>query len=120
MLASRVMHYYEVVSSDVAATKALYEVTGGLTFDAPDEALGGAVVAKLPSGGRLGIRASMSTDEAPITRAYLTVDDVERASNAAAEAGATVALPPTALPGDHGSIAICIIGGVQHGFWQVP
>jgi len=45
------------------------------------------------------------------------VDDIESAVAAAADAGANVALPPMKIPG-HGTCAIYIEGGVEHGLWQ--
>ena len=50
-------------------------------------------------------------------RAYLAVDDIARAVNAAEEAGAVTAYPPT-RQGQRGTFAIVIHGGVQHGLWQ--
>jgi len=42
---------------------------------------------------------------------------LEAAAQAAVDAGGTLALPPMEIPG-HGSCAIYIQGGVQHGLWQ--
>ena len=43
--------------------------------------------------------------------------DAVCAVNAAAQASEVVAHPVMAIPG-HGSFAIYIVGGVQHGLWQ--
>ena len=113
-------HYIEIVTPTVEQTCAMHERAHGVSFAPPDGGLGGARVARLPGGARLGVRAPMHDAEQPVTRCYLRVDDIEQAASVAAEAGATVALPPTALPGDHGRIAIVILGGVEHGLWAVP
>jgi len=53
------------------------------------------------------------------TRAYVRVPDADEATARAAKAGAHVALAPVEL-GPHGRIAICIVGGVEHGVWEMP
>lgn len=113
------VHYVEHVTGDVEATRAVLEATHGWHFAPPDAALGGSRVAVLPSGARCGIRAPLRDDEAPVTRAYVRVRDVRAAAAQAEESGALVALPPIEL-GPHGWIAIFILGGVEHGLWQLP
>lgn len=44
--------------------------------------------------------------------------DIQASVEAAARAGAQVALPPTRI-GDHGQCAIVIQGGIESGVWQV-
>lgn len=111
--------YLEHVTPDVERTRAMLEAAHGWRFGAPDDALGGARVATLPGGARCGVRAPMDESEAPITRAYLRVRDVAAAAGAMEKEGGLVALPPVAV-GPHGTIAIVIHGGVQHGLWQLP
>lgn len=50
-------------------------------------------------------------------RPYWFVEDIEAAVAAAVAAGGEVAHPPLEIPG-HGTFAIYIQGGVQHGLWQ--
>jgi len=45
------------------------------------------------------------------------VDDIAAAVQAAKAAGAEIAHPPMELAG-HGTFAIYIQGGIQHGLWQ--
>jgi len=73
----------------------------------------------LPGGSRLGIRAPLRDDEGPLWRIYLRVDDLERATAAAREAGGEVALDGIRLGGAHGRISIVLCGGVEHGLWQL-
>ena len=56
--------------------------------------------------------------EGAVVRPYALVDDIESALGAAQAAGADIALPSTEIPG-HGTFAIYILGGVQHGLWQL-
>lgn len=111
------VHYLEIVTSDVDAVVALYERMHGLSFGAPDADLGQARVATRADGTLIGIRAPLAEHDTPITRAYVATDDIQKAATAAAEAGALVAYGPTEQ-GAHGSFAIVIQGGVQHGLWQ--
>lgn len=111
------VHYLEIVTPDVDATRDLYTATHGWSFADPDPALGHAVVASLPDGSLCGIRAPMHESEEPIVRAYLRVEDLDAAVESARKSGAEIALPSMDLPG-HGRIAITIHGGVQHGLWE--
>jgi predicted enzyme related to lactoylglutathione lyase len=65
----------------------------------------------------VGVRAPMSESEEPVVRPYWLVDNIESAVAAAVEAGGEVAHPPMEIPG-HGTFAIYIKGGIQHGLWQ--
>lgn len=112
-----VVHYLEIVTNDVDAMMALYERVHGLRFGPPDADLGQARVATRPDGTLIGIRAPLAAHEQPIVRAYVKVDDIQRAVKTAEDSGATTAYPPTAQ-GQRGTFAIVIQGGVQHGFWQ--
>ncbi|MDH3255262.1 MAG: hydroxylase [Acidobacteriota bacterium] len=112
------IHYLEIVTPDVDAVCASYAQLHGVTFSDPEPGLGGARTAPLSEGGLVGVRAPMHESEEPVVRPYVLVDDVEAAAKAAVEAGAEIAHPPMEIPG-HGTFAILIQGGVQHGLWQV-
>lgn len=111
------VHYLEVVTPSVDETCQALAAQHGATFSDPVAALGGARVADLKGGGRIGVRAPMRDDEAPVVRPYLLVEDIEAASRAAEEAGAQFAMRATEIPGQ-GAFAIYFIGGVQHGLWR--
>lgn len=111
--------YLEVVTPDVEATCRLLEAQHGVAFGEPEAALGNARTAALAGGGRIGVRAPLSETEGPVVRPYLLVDDVPAALERAEQAGAVVAHPPLALEG-HGTFAIHVLGGIQHGLWQDP
>ena len=112
------IHYLEIVTPAVDSLIAQYSAAHGVEFGEADAGLGGARTAQLADGGMLGIRAPLRDDEAPVVRPYLLVDDIQAAVDAAAGAGADVAIPPMEIPG-HGSFAIVIHGGIDCGFWQV-
>ncbi|MGB1014645.1 MAG: VOC family protein, partial [Nannocystaceae bacterium] len=78
---------------------------------------GHARVAQKPDGSLIGIREPLAEHESPIVRAYLAVEDIDKATKAAEDAGAMVAYPPT-RQGKSGVFAIVIQDGVQHGLWQ--
>jgi predicted enzyme related to lactoylglutathione lyase len=59
----------------------------------------------------------MRETEAPVVRPYWLVDDIEAAVATAVKAGGVLALPPMKIPG-HGTCAIYVQGGIDHGFWQ--
>ena len=107
------VHYLEIVTPDVEAVCASY----GGDFGPPVPALGGARTRPLAEGGRVGVRAPMHPSEAPVVRPYVLVDDIEAAVARAVAAGAEVAHPPLALPGE-GTFAITMLGGLQQGWWQ--
>ena len=111
------VHYLEIVATDVDAAVRLYEQSHGLSFGEPREELGNARAATRPDGSVVGIRAPMASHETPIMRTYLAVDDIDAAVKAAEAAGAQVAYPPT-RQGEAGMFAIVIHDGLQHGFWQ--
>ena len=111
--------YLEIVTPEVDATCDLYSKVYGVTFSDPQPGLGNAFTAALPGGGRLGVRAPMRPDEAPVVRPYILVDDVRAATKAAEAQGAMIAHPPMELPG-HGTFAIYVLGGINHGIWQNP
>jgi len=111
------IYYLEIVTEDVDAVCAVYEAANGLKFGAPDAGLGNARTAALPGGGSVGVRAPLRASEAPVVRPYWLVDDIESAVAAAVDAGGELALPPMEIPG-HGTFAIYLEGGVEHGLWQ--
>jgi predicted enzyme related to lactoylglutathione lyase len=111
------VHYLEIVSDEVDALTDLYQRVHGLSFGPPDPDLGQARVATRADGALVGIRKPLAAHEQPIMRAYLEVEDIQRAAKKAEESGAIVAYPPTPQ-GRGGTFAIVIQGGVQHGLWQ--
>lgn len=112
------IHYLEIVTPDVDEVCAAYSAAGGLRFSDPDTRLGNARTAPLPGGGLVGIRAPLRDSEDPVIRPYWLVDDIESAITAAADAGGEIAHPPMEIPG-HGTFAIYLQGGVDHGLWQL-
>ena len=110
--------YVEVVTNEVEQVCAARERCHGWRFTQV-AALGNALVADLPDGSRYGVRAPMHGGEKPVTRTYVRVDDVERAAAEAEKAGGMVAVPPMDIPGQ-GKIAIYMLGGGEHGLWQLP
>ena len=111
------IQYLEIVTMDVDAACALYSQMHGVTFGESDQNLGGARIAKLASGGMLGIRAPLRDTEKPVVRPYVLVNDIKASVAAAAESGAEIAMPPTEIAG-HGQFAIVIHGGIESGLWQ--
>lgn len=111
------IRYLEIVAEDVDGVCATYAKLHNVSFSDADATLGGARLAPLPDGGSVGVRAPMHESEAPVVRPYLLVDDIASAVEAAAESGAEVIHPPLELAG-HGTFAILLQGGVQHGLWQ--
>jgi len=112
------IHYLEIVTRDVDAVCTAYFAADGAEFGEPDAGLGNARTAPLADGGLVGVRAPLREDEEPVVRPYWRVDDIEAAVAAAEEAGAAIAHPPLEIPG-HGTFAIYIHGGIQHGLWQL-
>ena len=112
------VHYLEIVTKEVDAVCAAYAAATGVQFGKPDAGLGNAQTATLPGGGLVGVRAPMRPTEEPVVRPYWLVDDIEAAVAAAVGAGGEIAHPPMEIPG-HGTFAIYILGGVDHGLWQL-
>ncbi|MEM0985011.1 MAG: hydroxylase [Pseudomonadota bacterium] len=111
------IHYLEIVTPAVEATCVALAAQHDITFSAPVAGLGNARVASLSSGGRIGVRAPMREDEAPVVRPYMLVDDIDEASKAAKDAGAEFAMRATEIPGQ-GTFAIYVLGGIEHGIWE--
>ena len=112
------IHYLEVVTKDVDETCDLYSAIHGVTFGDSDPSLGGARTCSLAGSGMLGVRAPMHDAEKSVSRAYVLVDDIKAAVEAAEKAGATIAVPPMPIPG-HGTCAIYVQDGIEAGFWQL-
>ncbi len=111
------IQYLEIVTPEVDAVCETYSKIHGVTFNDADQNLGGARVAKLKDGGMIGVRGPLRDTETPVVRPYMLVEDIQKAIDAAAEAGAEVAIPPMEIPG-HGTFAIFIQGGIESGLWQ--
>lgn len=112
------VQYLEIVTHKVEATCAALAQLHGVTFGEPEPGLGGARVAALESGGRIGVRAPLAEHDLPIVRPYLLVDDIAAATAAAEAAGAEFAMTATEIPG-HGTFAIYFLGGIQYGLWEL-
>jgi len=112
------VQYLEIVTPEVDSTCASLEQMHGVRFGESEAGLGNARTAALSNGGRIGVRAPMAAHEESVVRPYLLVDDIEAAVKAAEAAGAEIALPATEIPG-HGTFAIYILGGIQHGLWKL-
>ena len=111
------IHYLEIVTKEVDAVCAAYAAANGVQFGKPDAGLGNARTAPMPGGGLMGVRAPLRETEEPVVRPYWLVDDIEAAVAAAVKAGGVIAHPPMKIPG-HGTFAIWLQGGIDHGFWQ--
>ncbi len=110
--------YLEIVTKEVDAVCATYAATYGVEFGKPVPGFGNARTAAMPGGGMVGVRAPMRDTEEPVVRPYWLVDDIEAAVAAAVKAGGELALPPMEIPGGHGTFAIYLQGGIDHGLWQ--
>jgi predicted enzyme related to lactoylglutathione lyase len=111
------IHHLEIVTKEVDAVCAAYAAANAVQFGEPDAGLGNARTAALPGGGLVGVRAPLRETEEPVVRPYWLVNNIAAAVAAAVEAGGEIAHPPMQIPG-HGTFAIYIQGGVDHGFWQ--
>lgn len=109
--------YLEIVTPDVDVVCATYERVYRVTFSEPVPTLGNARTASLPAGGRLGVRAPLREDEAPVVRPYFEVKDVQATLEAAAAEEGVIAVPAMELPGQ-GVCGIYLQGGIDHGVWQ--
>ncbi len=112
------VRYLEIVTPRVSETCEALGGVHGVAFGEPVAELGNARTADLADGGRIGVRAPMRSTEQPIVRPYLLVQDIEASVEAATKAGATVAVPPVEIPGQ-GTFSIYILGGIEHGLWQL-
>ncbi|MEM7587412.1 MAG: hydroxylase [Acidobacteriota bacterium] len=112
------VQYLEIVTTEVDATCAGLEKMHGVSFGEPNPGFGNARTAEFEGGGRIGVRAPLAEHEEPVVRPYTLVDDIESALKAAEAVGAAIAMPSTEIPGD-GHFAVYILGGIQHGLWQL-
>lgn len=112
------IHYLEIVTKHVDAVCAAYAAANAVQFGEPDAGLGNARTAIMAGGGLVGVRAPLRTTEEPVVRPYWRVKDIEAAVAAVVQAGGTVAVEPTLIPG-HGTFAIYLQGGNDHGLWQL-
>jgi predicted enzyme related to lactoylglutathione lyase len=113
------VQYLEIVTPLVTETCDALAQAHDVDFSEPIAQLGNARTAHLKDGGRIGVRAPLRESEAPVVRPYVLVDDIEAAVKAAEKAGATVAMPPMEIPGGQGTFSIYILGGIEHGLWQL-
>ncbi len=113
------VHYLEIVTTDAEAVRNLYEKSYGWHFQPMAPELGNAYVTELPGGTLCGIRAPMHTEEKPMVRSYVRVNDIKTTVQRAADLGAKILLERMEIPG-HGIIAIYMHGGIEHGIWQIP
>ena len=112
------VQYLEIVTPKVAETCAALSQAHGVDFSQPIAEFGNARTAKLKDGGLIGVRAPLRESEQPVVRPYLLVEDIKAAVKAAEAAGANIAMPPMPIPGQ-GTFAIYILGGIEHGLWQL-
>lgn len=112
------VQYLEIVTPSVNETCEALAKAHGVVFGEPIAEFGNARTANLKGGGRIGVRAPMRATEEPVVRPYVLVDDIEAAVKAAETAGAEVAIPPLEIPGQ-GTFSIYILGGIEHGLWQL-
>lgn len=112
------IQYLEIVTKEVDAVCAAYASAHNVQFGEPDSGLGGARTASLAGGGLVGVRASLRETEDPVVRPYWLVADIDAALAAAVQAGGEIAHPPMEIPG-HGTFAIYLQGGNDHGLWQL-
>jgi predicted enzyme related to lactoylglutathione lyase len=112
------IHYLEIVTKEVDAVCTAYASANKVRFGEPDAGLGNARTAALADGGLVGVRAPLRDTEAPVVRPYWLVDDIAAAVAAVVQAGGKIAHPPMEIPG-HGTFAIYLQGGNDHGLWQL-
>jgi pimeloyl-ACP methyl ester carboxylesterase/predicted enzyme related to lactoylglutathione lyase len=112
------VHYLEIVTPSVNETCDALAKAHGVMFGEPVLELGNARTADLKGGWKIGVRAPMRTAEQPVIRPYVLVDDINAVLKAAEAAGGKIALPGMEIPG-HGTCAIYVLGGIDHGLWQL-
>lgn len=112
------MHYLEIVTNDMQAVCKAYEATYSAKFSEPDEILGGAKTCVLADGSIVGVREPLRETEMPVIRPYWLVEDIEKAVEGLQAQGAQIAVPPMEMP-NKGKFAIYILGGHDHGLWEL-
>ena len=110
--------YLEIVTKDVNGVCAAYAAAHKVQFGKPVAELGNARTATLADGGLVGVRAPLRANEEPVVRPYWLVDDINAAVAAVVQAGGQVAHEPLEIPG-RGKFAIYVLGGNDHGLWQL-
>lgn len=80
--------------------------------------LGGARTCILDDNSIVGVRAPLRDTEAPVVRPYWLVDDIQSAVTRIEAQGGEIAVPPMTIP-EKGTFAIYILGGNDHGLWQL-
>ena len=113
------IQYLEIVTPDIDETCKALAAMHGVEFGDPIPEFGNARTADLADGGRIGVRGPMRASESPVVRPYVKTKDIEAAVKVAKDNGAVIAFPPMAMPGDQGTFAIYILGGIEHGLWEV-
>jgi uncharacterized protein len=112
------VQYLEIVTKEIDAVCSAYGSALNVKFGGPVAALGGARTASLADGGLVGVRAPLRETEDPVVRPYWLVTDINAALTTAVQAGGEIAHPPMEIPG-HGTFAIYLQGGNDHGLWQL-
>ncbi|TLU61334.1 hydroxylase [Thalassotalea litorea] len=112
------IHYLEIVTLDVEGICAAYAAVHNVKFSASDALLGGAKTCALADGSFVGVRGPLRETETPVVRPYWLVDDIEEAVKRVTEQGAEIAVSPMEIP-ERGSFAIYLLGGIEHGLWQL-
>ena len=112
------VHYLEIVTPNVNEVCAAYEAAHQVQFDSAEELLGGARTCQLSDDSIVGVREPLRDTEAPVVRPYWLVEDIEKAVKLVKEQGGEIAVPPLEIPGK-GTFAIYLLGGIDHGFWQL-
>jgi predicted enzyme related to lactoylglutathione lyase len=110
--------YLEIVTQEVDAVCAAYASALSVHFGEPVALLGGARTASLAGGGVVGVRAPLRATESPVVRPYWLVPDIDAAVAAAVGSGGQLAHAPMEIPG-HGTFALYVQGGNDHGLWQL-
>jgi len=112
------VHYLEIVTHDVDSVCASYESISQVKFGPGDAGLGNARTALLADGSMIGVRSPLAESEELIVRPYYLVSNIDQAVESVVKSGGEIAHPPLEIPG-HGKFAIYILGGNNHGLWQL-
>ena len=113
------IQYLEIVTTEVDVVCEQYSKLHNIIFGDNIPTLGGARIAELKNGGKVGIRSPLRDTEKPIIRPYFLVENIQHSVESAEKSGVEIAVPPMDLPG-YGTCAIIIHEGIETGFWQLP